>query len=358
MKMHPNFADWYQPVTFGHDRGVLDLRWQGLEAFLSEFEFGIAQELIRLVFDRPALSAEAVGGFREHFKKIDPTFATSGNDREVQVLAGCTLAVICLDENPGWDEVAAATLTTSACGRRVPKVEIDLIGMATERMRMDGIRARKRPEFSKMLSFSNKKLLDEANALLEKTQNVPTAIEAIRKFGGATENVSSYLQKALIKRVNQLHKVLTIQDEELQFLWWMVGGWSAMWKKAFKDIEIRSRPILLAKEAANMTAEFTEPPSLKALFSRLGIDGGTKITIPDAINACGLEHLGTLAPKEPPCPTIFPLHFALHRALETKGGAAWISGWSKVTNISKKVEINSLDLAVQYHRELKIMMLP
>ena len=173
----------------------------------------------------------------------------------------------------------------------------------------------------------------------------------------AVVSLFNSFQKASILEINNLQKILTVQDEELQMLWWMVSGWSEMWDCSFSDIDNKARPILLAKEAASMTKEVSESPSLKALFSRVGVDGNTKITIPEAVNACGVENLGRLAHKSAPCSTIFPLHFAMFRALETGADPAWIAGWSKASGIGEKSQIVPLELALQVHRELKLMKL-
>ena len=79
-------------------------------------------------------------------------------------------------------------------------------------------------------------------------------------------------------------------------LWWMIGQRSTM-HISFEDINENSRPVLLAIEAASMIQEFLESPSLKAIFSRVGISGTMKVTIPDAINDCGTEILKKLVPE-------------------------------------------------------------
>ncbi len=63
-------------------------------------------------------------------------------------------------------------------------------------------------------------------------------------------------------------------------LWWMIGQRSTMWDISFEDINENSRPVLLAIEAASMIQEFLESPSLKAIFSRVGISRTMKVTIP------------------------------------------------------------------------------
>jgi hypothetical protein len=353
--MHQNFADWYRPVTFGHDRATFDLRWQGVEATLKELNFPVAMELVRLAFGRPSVSTKDVDTFRQYFKAVDPTFGTLGNDHEVQVLAGCVLAILCIDNNYNRSEVLFSILTASACKTRVPKLEFDLLGMATERVRLDGIHARNRPAMSELKEFSFKKDFNKAIADLAASPDFPAAAEAFKQIGVNIENLLIDIQNNINKESDLLQKILTIQDEELQMLWWMVGGWSQMWNTTFGDLDSKARPILLANEAANMTKVLSESPVLKAVFSRVGIDEHTELTVPDAVNACGVEYLKTLVPKSTPCSTIFPLHSAIFRSLETGADRTWIAGWSRTSGIAEEASVVPLELAVQFHRELKLM---
>ncbi len=352
--MHHNFADWYQPVTFGHDRETIELRWQGVEKVIDDVDYRMVTELTRLVFGYPAESEEFLDRFRVYFKEIDQTFKSTGNDQEVMVLAGCVLAVLCDEYDK--PEAPLSILTTLACGTRVPKVEIDLVNMANEWLQMDGINTRKRPKSSDLIKIPNKKDVDEAIKIFNDSPDPPNAVEALKILGPCISQLIAQQNKAVLA-LGRMQSTLNVQDEELQMLWWMVSGWSTRWNSSFDDIEIKARPIMLAKEAACMTDEASEPPSVKAVFSRVGIDGSAELTIPESINACGVDNLKALEPKSAPCSTIFPLHFAISRALETDAKSAWIAAWSKMSGINKKAQVTSLDLAVQMFREHKLMML-
>lgn len=355
--MHEKFVDWLRPTTFSHDRQTIELRWQGTEAAIESLDSRMGFELVRLVFGRELESPENLDKFRQNFKSVDETFSTSGNDHELQVLAGCVLAIICTDETSDRHEVPMAILTASACGKRVPVVEIDLIGMAAEWLKQGGIKARSRSSISEPGVFTSKNAFDAVIAEFEANsggQGMPAAVVAFRKVASAIENLSSTVQKRTHESITEINRLLKIQDEELQMLWWMVGGWSAMWETPFAKIDIKSRPILLAKETAEITDLPSEPPSLQSVLYRIGIDPKKKSAIPEAVSACG-EYLKELAPRSIPCPTIYPLHFAISRALETGGDKTWIPNWSKVSGIQEKEQISSLGLALQMYREIKLM---
>jgi hypothetical protein len=343
--MHPNFADWYQPVTFGHDRDTLELRWKGVEAAVEDLDVSQELELVRFVYGRPPESPDFMDVFRKYFKDNDPTFKSSGNDRELQVLAGCVLAILCIEDYN--TKVSVAILTASTCQIRDLKVDIGLVRMATDRVKRAGIDARKRPSIVKSQILSCNETLEEEIQRLNDQPNCPTSIAVLQQIGP--------IQKIANEEIMLLQKVLNIQDEELQMLWWVIGGWSDMWEKTFTNIESNARPLLLAKEAASMTDQIFESPSLKALFSRVHIGIDTKLTIPETVNSCGTEYLKMLAPRNTLCTTIFPLHSAIVRALETNGGSGWITNWSRISDIGKKTQFSSIDLAVQFYRELKLM---
>ncbi|MBM9514280.1 GTPase-associated system all-helical protein GASH [Desulfogranum marinum] len=212
--------------------------------------------------------------------------------------------------------------------------------MAEESILRQGIDNRKRPKLS---------LTDEIDV---KDIMEPGSIDNIMNI---TTEALSGLQETFHNHLKRIEKTIIIQDEELQLLWWMVGEQSTMWGNSFSDIDEKSRPILLAIEAASMTEEFIEPPSLKAVFSRVGISNSSKVTIPDAINSCGEETLKKINNEIKKSSIIFPVHIAAERALETGVNASWIDGWSSISDITKNTELNHQQLALQVYRECKFI---
>ncbi len=169
--------------NFGHDREVLELRWKGLEAAATDTEHEMLQELIRLVYGKPPISPTSLTDFKQYFRNEDPTFLTTGNDQEVLVLAGCTLAILLL--NYDYPEVAQIILTTSLCGTRKNTVTIDLIGMAKEQILKAGISARKRPLIS-----APKLTITEKTIVFDTLENLAgTATEALKTMGANTNSV-------------------------------------------------------------------------------------------------------------------------------------------------------------------------
>ena len=175
------------------------------------------------------------------------------------------------------------------------------------------------------------------------------------QLAATTTSTINAIQKDIAAQIAVMQKILTIQDEELQILWWVVGEWSIMWERSFNDLDSKARPILLGHEAASMTDNVSELPSMKAVFSRIGIDADFTISIPEAVNACGVEYLKKIDWDGDTCPTLYPVHFAINRAQETGADDTWIAAWEKITNISVSTKISALELAIQMHRERKLI---
>lgn len=355
--MHTSFADWYQPVTFNHDREVIALRWNGVKAAIESIEDNSCiLDIIQYVYGIPFKNHKNEEKFRQFFKDSDPTFIMKGNDKELLVLAGSLLALYCVGDEYEWDIVPLSILTMSICGTKKPVVEIDLIGMASEAVFSAGIEARKRPQIASLKKLSNKKTYEElATSIITAPQDWEKVSTATKSLGAMVDTSVNALQASASSELEKVYKTLMLQDEELHMLWWMVGGWSNMWNSRFSDIDQSSRPILLAIEAAKMTEEKSEPPSLQAVFSRVEISSKSKTPIPSAVNSCGAESLEKIKINSVDYPSVFPVHFAIHRALETGADESWINGWSKATGVSKDIKIDSLALAVQVHRECKLM---
>lgn len=323
--MHPKFADWYQPVTFGHERDVLQFRWNGIEAILKGIGTLTALDLVLLVFQKDVIDPGNITWIRDHFKHADPTFKSEGNENELCVLAGCVLALACIEEDHAIPEAALAILTTSVCNTLVPGLGIDLLGMAQHRIEVEGSADRNRPEFSP-LPAPTKKAFSTVTTSLTESPTLETVTAAINSLISSTTTLTSSLQKEIGKQIELLQKTLSVQDEELQMLWWVVGKRSNLWKKEFDEIDKKARPLLFGYESTILTKLSMESPSLKAVLIRAGIDKGLKLTIPEAINACGVDFLRQIS-LDVSSPDMFPLLFAIERAIETEADETWIPVW-------------------------------
>src|SRR5690554_3879126 len=95
--MQQDFARWYATLSIGDDADRRQARWQGVLNLLENADGGTLEALLRLAFRRAAAPPSVLQTIRQAFKDADETFEMSGNDRELQVLAGASIAAMMED---------------------------------------------------------------------------------------------------------------------------------------------------------------------------------------------------------------------------------------------------------------------
>ena len=101
--MHEDFGPWYSTVCFGDDAQLRRARWKGVCNVVGAADGSTVEGLLRLAHGSRQAPDGVVGRtVREAFKASDEAFQMSGNDRELQILAGTCLAVLMEeDKNTG-----------------------------------------------------------------------------------------------------------------------------------------------------------------------------------------------------------------------------------------------------------------
>lgn len=343
------FADWFRPANFGMNAESMEIRREVVESIASDLSNKTLTELVRAVFARPIASPDVLVRFRQRFNDADPTFRMSGNDEEVVALAGCVLAaVLTIGSAEAIGNVASTILAASVAKSRLASVRFDVVGMAENALSVTSRQWRERPVIG---ASGDNLVFKDSSARADNEEEKPERPPIER----AVEDIALLAQahNALVSQHQDLVRFLDLQDEELEVLWWLVTGWSDIGDRPFDQLPTEARPIVLAAELATKNKHSVEMPSLRAIFSRAGIETVGEVGIPDAVNACG-EYLAVLAQGRQTCPTLTPVCLGLERAMETGGGSDWIAAWSAVTGLKADARIGCADLAVQLHRELGI----
>lgn len=329
--MSRDFADWYQSVSFNHNHDVQTLREEAAKAAVEELSNEAALDLVRFLFGGPVVNSDQINNFRKYFKDKDPAFKSTGNDQEVLVLTGWVLAEHCTTTS---SPATVAILTASACGTRKPLIEADIVGIAENENIRDGDNTRERCE----IKISEKLSSEDADKI--------TDVDTLKSY-------CETLQTQNIELATSVRSNMEVQDEELQILWWLIGGLSNMWDAPFESIDTKARPFLLGHELATISSLQVEPRSIRSILSKAKITD-EQITISEAVTTCKAQ-LMKLGMGIKPCSIITPVHFAIARACETDGDPSWIVPWQKVTGINADLPITALDLAIQYFRERKLL---
>ncbi len=348
--MHLLFADWYKPAQFNADEEVLAKRWQGIKQLYENSPREFLDDLVRFVFTGE-MEEEHSTNFKNTFKKLDANFLMSDNNNELLVLAGCVLAYVIYDELKDFETIATEILSASLFNAREQKSGIDLEGIANSIISKAAIINRERPKIEKLkIKPLSKAAIVAKIKKVEQDQSWESVSEGLN---GVVEFVSESrksFQTEINVHLKPILDFISIQDEELEVLWWQVNGWSNIANQPFEKVSKNSKALIFGKETARLVECKIELPNLVGIFSKLGIANSGEISISEAINECGVEILKKMSDKNY-CKLLTPIHAAANRATETDCGDEWILGWTKLCGFSNERKLSPIDIAIQFHRE-------
>ena len=350
--MHEDFARWYSVVSLGDDPPGRQARWQGVSSVVSNANRDTVEDLLRLAHGGlTAPKTAAVQELRKVFKASDDTFPMSGNLQELRVLAGACLVVMMeLDEDPG--PAAALSCTTSGLGdARRPDLPMDLEALGEAAIIRCSEARRKRPSLATHFAAQPPPLDFSQAAAKAKEQDWEAQVGPFELAANATRSALKQFARIQEEAIRAVDDFLRVQDEELDMLWWLTGQRSSDYRGAFSTIPPDARPLVLAKELADMTACLPGPPSICGILSRAGLKERKKIPITVAVNAAKAERLQRTIGELIPSPVSTPLHEAIKRQLETGKGQAWVPGWAGVTGLDAAYALSGLALGNLFYRE-------
>lgn len=352
MSMHAEFPVWVREFELGEDINAREKCWTGVVAFVNDAEGDDVEELIRLAFKtRQKASTPFLKKFHSALHDANPE-AVPGNDREMEVLAGCCLVVMLdIDDAELAALAALAITTTSAGGGRKHKLPMDIVGLAENALIRLSESNSQRPDLTKYTSTALPKLgLEDAIAKVAQFDTAGVAAA----FTLAATAISTSLKTIATKQntaINAVNTFMKQQDEELQMLWWLTGGRSIDEACAFDKVDQKVQPLLFAKELADHTKVLPGPASIKGLLSRAGLREAGELKLQQAISAAKTVWLSTLVEDMEPSPVTHPIHFAIKRKLEAEAGEEWIAAWSSPTGLDANQLFSPLMLGNLFYRE-------
>lgn len=346
--VHPDFARWYSAVGLGNEDSRRKGRGEGVRLVAERADNPMVEMLIRLAFkSRQTATESAVKEIRGILKEADETFEMQGNDRELQILAGASLAVLMESESKSAAYAALAVSTTGFAGARKTELPMDLSGLAEEALLRIAATNRERPDLSSHLLDDDDLDFDAIPELVRQTQSFAGVISALEMVAKTMSETAEQQSEAL----QAMDTFIRIQDEELQMLWWLTGQRSRDHNCAFSDVPAEAQPLVFGAELANATQILPGPPSAPAMLSRAGVKDKKKIAVSTAINAADQTWLRRVLGDRSPSPVTMPLHFAISRQLETGPGDTWVAGWASATSVGDSLDLPGLTLGTLFYRE-------
>ena len=350
---HPQFATWMREFRLGQeDVPSLAQRWAGIASIAAFAEHDEVEALVRLALkSRQVPAAAALDKIVGAFTDEDSSFTLAKNARELEVLAAVTLVRLAQAVDNESASIAALTITISLVdGARTPQLPLDFGNLGEHALKALSIARSTRPSFS--VPPSSTKLTFEAAAAKARAQFDAAGIGDALVLAGTTANAAlNAVQSKNAAAISAIETRLLQQDEELQMLWWLIGGRSEYLKSDFDDVPTAVQPLVFAKELVEHTVLLPGPVSLRAILSRAGVSDRERLVLSAAIGACKPEWLSDLAPNKGASPVTCPIHFAIKRQIETGPGTDWVAGWAAAAELPKDLTLTPLTLAELFYRE-------
>ena len=348
--MQQDFASWYTGMSFQSDAEGLQRRWAAvLGAAKSPAKDSLAL-MARLAFrQKVSLGSKEVAALRDTFAGGGP----APGDDELALLAASVLAVAMNPEAAKLSALPALTVACLSCaGLRPLGRPMDLLGLSENVLRRLADTERRRPSLEQgRLATPATEPVDAATANAVAEGNWSSAFESMFAIANKALEKMATRQRAF-EAATQVY--VTVQDEELDMLWWLLGGHSFDAGADFAQVPVEQRPLVMSCALASLTKVLPGPPAIEALLTRAGVLEAPQLSIPAAVQAmpaAWLQRIAESVSTSADLPYVNPILFAIVRSHEAGGTDDWIGPWSTVTGISRDAPLEPLKLALAAYRE-------
>lgn len=334
--MKAEFVGWYEAVSLQVEPAMVDTLLAAVQNVAESVTHEELEALIRAAFRAKQQTTSATGAIRS---KLAGEGGALG-DEEFRLLAAAALTYVLRAEDDSAALAATMVGTTYLNGLRAPSQPMDIPGLASTTRAALARTARRRP----ILRMPD---MPSLTVNPEKAIETTDPSEALAHLAVACTEVLEVLAARQSRFEEQTTRYISIQDEELNMLWWLQGGRSNTLGQPFTDIPRDQRPIVLACELAEATLAIPGAAAVQSLLARAGVDDQEPLTIAAAVQALPADWLRKVCPIELErqiSPVTTPLHEAIKRRLEVEGDS-WVAGWASVCGIAADAKLSPLQLA-------------
>jgi hypothetical protein len=351
-EMNAEFARWYSE-TFMEEGPIRAARWKGVVDTAATAGYLMSEVLVRYAF---ATAAPADGGkneaLSEKHQAVLATISGTGSPmdpkasrRELQVLSAAVLARLFST----LADAAIAVVNASFGGRRTADLPMDLVGLAKRALVESARRKHARPE-AKEFEIGVPKVEFEVSPEALANMSADHWKGELDRLRDAARTAT----RAIVDSQNRVAKLLLRQislgEEELQMLWWLIGSHSSVADAPFAKVDAALKPLAFGKELAQLTQVSPGPASLRAILSRAGVTEKT-LKVSDAVNAADPDWAKDITKSTSISPVTTPLHFALEKRLEVGSDDAWLPVWTSMSGLPADASMSAVELAELFYRE-------
>lgn len=352
-----NFADHYKAAGLAPGPEIIGLRQEPFDKLRKAMSVDRVITLVRLLFELLAPDAKHNTWFRDAFAETDPSFTMLGNAREAAVLSSCLLSAAFQERDKGHIEAGLAVLTTAAHSRTPPGMPT-LVEEAQHHLDAVSVEMRTPPavEVSKIRTPASSEVPKLADELLSAPDG-PHIAALFKKVSEEYQARVLTLAQQTASVISPLVRYTELLREELEMLWWYVGGWSKLLDKPFRELDLAVATVMAGIDLAELVRTPPGPVAARAILHRLirteRKSKVVRLTLSNAVNAMSEEEIRKLSfgKSLKDMPDVCPVLTALQKAAEIGQGTAWHGAFRKATALTEDLSFTPLDLAMQVYRE-------
>lgn len=312
-------------------------------------------DLVRLYF-RLSERTEGAKWFSDAFGTKDPRFSFSTNAREASILAGGLLlkALISGSALPG-----VAALSASIAGKRKPAE--DVIDVATWQNALT--RTAVRGDRVKIYS-ANLKPLGKTNVTKENlaaAPSIPVLAESVFLSNEQAFTAANSAITQLHAAVKEIGKDLAEAREEVEMLWWLIGGWSRALNRPFPEMGMPLSALVAGFDLADLSNTIQGPFAAEAILVRIltGVKRTKNSTftiaqIGDSVTSDDCARL-KIPSNASSYPDICPLTNCVVKSAEIGNGLAWHQAFERTSLTKTTLALSPVEIAIQAMNERLVL---
>ncbi len=346
-----DFADAFREFHPGAERSLVEARVAALAKLSTEARKTVDKivGLTRIAFGIPLAVSDQTGEWLQAtIREKEAGFSLSRDREDARIMSAIVLDSILQAGN--FDRVATLLLTATFAGqRRAPgpgKLELAARDIFLDSARNRGLKFNTR--ISKSQWRDTSKAMAGVATNIDAT-TVKTALDAVIAEAKAAE------ERAIAKfnaTLNQLTTENVRLAEEIDLLWWHLGGWSYILKRPLDSIEATSLPFVIGSDVAQMVNNLPGPHGALGIIRKaLGTSADEKQTIEATLKAVEPDDRTKLLVNARDKDVIASLNHGLALLDDETTADSFARTFQKRTALSSDAELTRFEIASQAYFE-------
>ncbi len=346
-----DFADAFREFLPAAERSLVEARVAALANLSTEARKSVEKivGLTRIAYGIPLADGDETGAWLQAtIREKEAGFSLNRDHQDARIMSAIVLDSILQAGN--CDRVATLLLTATFSGqRRAPgpgKLELAARDIFSDSARNRGLK------FNTRISKSQWRDTSKAMAGIATTidaTTVKTAFDAVIAEAKAAE-------ERAIEKFNATLNQLTTENvrlaEEVDLLWWHLGGWSFILKRPLDSIEATSLPLVIGSDVAQMVNNLPGPHGALGIIRKaLGTSADEKQTIEDTLKAVEPDDRTKLLVSARDKDVIASLNHGLALLDDETTADSFARTFQKRTALSSDAELTRFEIASQAYFE-------